>query len=272
MFDKNFISPRLQGRTGNMMFQVAHAYAKALEYNRQLVVFKESSASDIEHNIFKRLNLYNLDNNIINKCNSIAAPFHFVELENPLNDCPTRYIGWYQSEKYFKKYSENIIDIFYPTEEFIDKVNKEFEFLKNKNTAVINVRRGDYLTQPLNHPVVSKEYIFEALKYIPNCEKYIILSDDLEWCKENIKLNNAVYVDNYWNGDALWLMSQCSYFIISNSSFSWWGAYLSKNSNKKVISPSIWVGPGIIDDMKDIWCDDWIKISCKYSNGNIILE
>ena len=42
VLEKNFISPRLQGRTGNMMFQVAHAYAKSLEYNRQLVILKES--------------------------------------------------------------------------------------------------------------------------------------------------------------------------------------------------------------------------------------
>ena len=55
MFDKDFISPRLQGRTGNMIFQVAHALAKSLEYNKQLVIFRESAVADIEHNIFKKL-------------------------------------------------------------------------------------------------------------------------------------------------------------------------------------------------------------------------
>lgn len=273
MISKNFIAPRLQGRTGNIMFQVAHAYAKSLEYNRQLIIpNSESSTSELESNILKNFNLIDINYDKIENYNLITAPFHFIELNPPSDIIPTQYSGWYQSEKYFKKYSNIIKNSFYPTKEFIDKINNDFNFIKNKNTTVINVRRGDYLTQPTRHPVISKEYIYEALKYIPNCEKYIILSDDLEWCKKNIKLDDTIYVDNYWNWEALWLMSQCNYFIISNSSFSWWGAYLSKEPNKIVISPSVWVGPDITDDMKDIWCQDWIKIPCKYNNGNIILE
>ena len=272
MFDKDFISPRLQGRTGNMMFQVAHALAKSLEYNKQLVTFRESAVADIEHNIFKKLNIFNINQSIIDNCKIIESPFHFTELTTPFFNAPIRYSGWFQSEKFFKKYSKIIVDFFSPSEEFVDKIINDFEFIKNKNTAVINVRRGDYLTQSTRHPVISKEYIYEALKHIPNCDKYIILSDDIPWCKENIKLNNAIFVENYWNGDALWLMSQCNHFIISNSSFSWWGAYLSRDPNKKVISPSVWVGPDIIDNMDDVWCEDWIKIPCKYNNGNIILE
>lgn len=274
MFLKNnFISPRLQGRTGNMMFQIAHALAKSLEYNRQLIIpSRESSSSILENNIFRKLDFLDINFDLISNYKSINAPFHYENLEPPSDNTPTRYNGWFQSEKYFKKFSNIIINTFSPTEEFINKINNDFEFIKNKEVAVINVRRGDYLTQPTRHPVISKEYIFEALKHIPNCEKYIVLSDDIPWCKENIKINNVVYVDNYWNWEAIWLMSQCSYFIISNSSFSWWGAYLSKEKNKKVISPDIWVGPDIIDNMNDVWCDDWIKIPCKYNNGNIILK
>ena len=79
-------------------------------------------------------------------------------------------------------------------------------------------------------------------------------------------------MSNYWDNKGIWLMSLCHHFIISNSSFSWWSAYLSKYENKKIVTPSIWVGPGIIENMNDVWCEDWIKIDCKYNKGKIELN
>ena len=97
MFDKDFISPRLQGRTGNMIFQVAHSLAKSLEYNKQLVIFRESAVADIEHNIFKKLNIFNANQSIIDNCKIIESPFHFTELTSPSFNTPIRYSGWFQS-------------------------------------------------------------------------------------------------------------------------------------------------------------------------------
>lgn len=269
----NFIAPRLQGRTGNMMFQIANVFAKSLEYNRQLIIpSKESSSNIYESNLFRSFEFVDIDYSKIGNYKTINSPFHYTELDLPSDDKPTRYCGWYQSEKFFKNYSSNILDVYSPTEEFIEEVNDEFKFLKNKSVCAINVRRGDYLTQPTRHPVITKEYINEALKQIPKCEKYLVLSDDIEWCRENIKIEDTIFVENYWDWRGLWLMSQCNNFVLSNSSYSWWGAYLSRDKNKKVITPSTWVGPDITDVMDDIWCDGWIKIPTKYSEGKIILD
>ena len=269
----NFISPRLQGRTGNMMFQIANALAKSIEYNRELIIPSKESSSDIyEKNLFRDLKFVDIDYSKIDNYKTINSPFHYTELDLPSDDYPTRYCGWYQSEKFFKKYSDIVIDAFSPTDEFIREAYNDFEFLKNKNACAINVRRGDYLTQPTRHPVITKEYINESIKHLPKCEKYIVLSDDMDWCKNNIKINDVIFVENYWDWCGLWLMSLCNNFILSNSSFSWWGAYLSRDKNKKVISPSTWVGPDIVDIMDDIWCEDWIKIPTKYNEGKIILD
>jgi hypothetical protein len=190
----------------------------------------------------------------------------------PDNDKPTAFIGWFQTEKYFIKYNEIIKDLFSPTLEFVNKALNDFTFLNDSVVGAINVRRGDYLTQPRRHPVVTIDYINEAYKQLPYCDKIIVLSDDIEWCKENIKLPKLVFVENYRDCDALWLLSLCDHFIISNSSFSWWGAYLSRTDNKVVISPETWFGPDVTDDPKDIWCDGWIKIPTIWKDGFIELK
>jgi hypothetical protein len=272
---QNYITSRLQGRTGNMMFQIAHGLAKSLKYKRQFVVpSEESSSKHLEKNLFRRLNFTIKKSPTSDFSKYIHSPFHYTDLDIPSNDKPTVYVGWFQSEKFFEEYSQTIKDLYSPTYDFIQKALKDFPFLKDSIVAAINVRRGDYLTQPTRHPVITIEYINEAYKQLPPHDKLIIMSDDITWCKANINLPNCIFIEpnKYWDHEGIWLLSLCDHFIISNSSFSWWGAWLSENIDKKVIAPSIWVGPDIDDDMKDIWCDNWIKIPTKYNNGQIILD
>lgn len=272
ILNHNYITPRLQGRTGNMMFQIAHAYAKSLEYNRQFVVpSAESSSGHLEKNLFRKLDFSIKHSTHSSNSQTIWGSFTYSDIK-PSDHTPTIFAGWYQTEKYFSKYTEVIKDLFSPTIEFVNKVLIEFPFFNYGTIGAINVRRGDYLTQPRRHPVVTIDYINEAYKQLPHCDKIIILSDDIEWCKENIKLPNLIFVENYRDCEALWLLSLCDHFIISNSSFSWWGAYLSRSENKVVISPETWFGPDVAEDPRDIWCEDWIKIPTVWKDGFIHLK
>ena len=87
-----------------------------------------------------------------------------------------------------------------------------------------------------------------------------VFSDDIEWCKENISFP---YKTIFVKGDEekveldMWLMSFCDHNIISNSSFSWWGAWLNENAEKYVIAPSQWFRKNI---QHDIIPASWIKI------------
>jgi hypothetical protein len=271
----NYITCKFRGRTGNLMFQIAHAYAKSLEYNRQLLFSKnELELLNLQHTLFKKLEFSPFvsthDNNGL-----IQGKFYYEELI-PSYNSPTIFSGYYQSEKYFKKYTESIKSLFSYPFEFLEKAYNEYPFLKNSTVAAINVRRGDYLhyDQSVNHPSITLEYINEAYKHLPQHDVLLIMSDDIEWCKENINLPNMVFNDNskFWNEEGIWLLSLCDHFIISNSTYSWWGAWMSRNPNKTVVSPSTWFGPGVKEDPKDIWCDDWIKIPTKYDNGFIVLD
>jgi hypothetical protein len=265
-YSNNFITCELRGRTGNIMFEIAHAFAKSLEFNRQLILPQIDYLRD---NILRNFDMVNF------RCENfdlIEYPFHFEKSTTPSLIKPTMYRGYYQSEKYFGNY-KNVIKSFYsPTEEFIIRAKNDFPFLDNNTVAALNVRRGDYLTQPTRHPVITVEYINEAYKHLPKHDVLLVVSDDIEWCKENIKLPNVVFNEKYWDYDALWLLSLCNYFIISNSTFSWWGAWLSNYNHKVVIAPGTWFGPDIDSNTisDDIYCEGWIKIPTKFQDGFIV--
>lgn len=131
--------------------------------------------------------------------------------------------------------------------------------------VAIHVRRGDYLTDPYLSGLATEHYFNEAIDRIRSRisnAKFFIFSDDIPWCKAHLRLDNGFYVD--WNKGEhsfrdMQLMSQCSHAILSNSSFSWWGAWLMENSDKVIVAPAVWYrAPGI--DTKDMHPERWIRI------------
>jgi hypothetical protein len=262
MLTVDYIIPSLGGRLGNNLFMIAHAYAKGLEYNKQVVVSKSQlsyEGNDYSKNICSKLDFIDLFND--NKNYNSPAPS---------DDKHTIYIGYYQSEKYFEKYSEAIKTLFGVSLDFIQRVKTEIPIIFEKKVTVINVRRGDYLIYSDYHPTVSAEYIHKALHLIPNSEHYLVASDDIEWCKKNLHLKNVTFLEGYKSHEQLWIMSLCHNFIISNSSFSWWAAYLSRNTDKIVIAPETWFGPRHEADWQDVYCKNWIIMPSYYSNGQIL--
>ena len=252
MINKDFIMPSLAGRLGNNLFMIAHAYARALDQNRQLIVPAKQVGhmDDFVDNVFRKLDLY------IDHPNEVK------------NEEATVYGGYFQSESHFEKYSEAVKSLFSPTKEFIDRIRTEIPVIFNTEVTVINVRRGDYLHYPTYHPVVSPEYMHKALTLVPS-NQYIVASDDIPWCKEHLNISNAIYLEGWKIHEQLWIMAMCHHFIISNSSFSWWAAYLSRHSEKIVIAPETWFGPEGPATWEDMYCKDWKVLPTYFDNGLI---
>ena len=106
-------------------------------------------------------------------------------------------------------------------------------------------------------------YYEEALKQFDNDRTVIIFSDDPKWCYEQeLFADDRFLVSDNDHLLDLCMMTLCSDFIIANSSFSWWGAWLSDSSNKKVIAPKKWFGPPLDqkNDTKDLYCSGWITL------------
>jgi hypothetical protein len=164
--------------------------------------------------------------------------------------------GYFQSEKYFSDYIPETKKLFNLSEEYCDKVIKHNKSLPKKVTSV-HVRRGDYLNNLEYHTPCDVDYFNKAIELIGD-SYFIFFSDDIEWVKENFKGKNFIYSNNQNEIEDFTFMTQCDNNIISNSSFSWWAAYLNDNKEKKVIAPQKWFGPKGPKDTQDIIPSEWI--------------
>lgn len=178
--------------------------------------------------------------------------------------------GYFQSEKYFFDIRDEVIKSF----SFNENTKKAGMDLLAQNgvtlegeTVSVHIRRGDYLKFPgVYGNICTEEYYDRAINYI--CEqvsnpRFLIFSNDTDWCEEWVKKypeldmrlikgtdEDTGYIDMY-------LMSLCKHNIVANSSFSWWGAYLNRNSEKLVIAPKKWLNN---HDETDIYTEEMIRI------------
>jgi hypothetical protein len=134
------------------------------------------------------------------------------------------------------------------------------EGVVSTNSVFVHVRRGDYLDNA-NHLCLPKSYYVQGIMLfsrILHNPTFYIFSDDLNWCKENLNIANCVFVDidDYL---AFELLRNCRHGIISNSTFSWWPAYL--NDEGIIMSPDCWSRNGNTTFIhKGILLDKWIKL------------
>lgn len=180
--------------------------------------------------------------------------------KNIYNIKDNTYIEWYfQSEKYFQEYKENIKEKFKFKKELSAKSKEVLNQIHNSNSAFLHIRRWDYVSNKITntiHWTCWLEYYDNAIKKLNQDVQnitYYIFSDDMERVKQNLKIDNAIYVDhNHWDNSwqDMTLMSNCQNAIIANSTFSRRWAYLIKNENKHIYWPAKWSS---IYDYKDIY-------------------
>lgn len=246
------ITSFLQGGLGNQMFQIANTISESRKYKIQYK-FKPEAYTPMQANQPCKYinNIYrNLDFSMTNEeyGNSLI-----------LN-------GYFQSLKYFKDYSNEIKELFSPSEDFLKKIYQIYPQLYSQKSLSIHVRRGDYLSISDILPVIDISYINSSLEMLGEHEVIFVFSDDKSWVKNNLNYNNLIIVENLEDYEELWMMSLCKNNIISNSTFSWWGSFLNKNIDKKVVAPSLWTGPKG-PNMDDIYLDYFIKMPVVYSEG-----
>ena len=163
--------------------------------------------------------------------------------------------GYWQSQEYFQGV-EDVVRKAFQFPEFTEQENLKLEQIINtKQSVSLHVRRGDYLGVSRFVSLGKTNYYQSAIEYIKSViEKplFVVLSDDIEWSKENLDLPvDSIFVT--WNqGNKSYrdmqIMSICKHNIIANSSFSWWGAWLNNNPEKLVIAPSRFFNGNIEDD------------------------
>jgi hypothetical protein len=171
--------------------------------------------------------------------------------------------GYWQSEKYFKNAEAKVFKTFSfsPSESSQALFNK----ITGSESISIHVRRGDYVNDPLTKKTYNNlagSYYKQAIKIVTDVvrkPKFFVFSDDINWCKQNLKIDSVIYVEGNKSFEDMMLMSACKHNIIANSSFSWWGAWLNQNPGKIVVAPRRWFNDKTLDT-KDLIPSAWQKI------------
>ena len=131
----------------------------------------------------------------------------------------------------------------------------------SSNSIGIHVRRGDYVNNP-THETIGIKYFSDAIKYINNKVQepyFYIISDDINWCKQNLNFDNCTFIDFSNNEfEDFEILKNCQHKIISNSTFSWWAAFLGEIEGSITICPKKWTNK--IESVS-LQIPNWILIS-----------
>lgn len=255
------IISKIQGGLGNQMFQYSYGRYLSIKYNTKLYLdirfysgFQGNVVRTFLLDKFKNTeidtNLNMIQNN--HPIYAIIDDFNYKELPQPV-DCNYYMDGYWQSERYFIESEDIIRNDFTP-------VNVQNVPLLDTNTVSMHIRRTDYVTSNGYHPVQTIDYYKNAIDLIGDYDNLFVFSDDIKWCKDNLNFKNMIFMEGFSEIDDMIIMSMCKDNIISNSTFSWWGAWLNKNTNKKVIAPNKWFGDHVRLDTSNLIPKDWIKI------------
>lgn len=250
------------GRLGNQMFQYAAVRGIAERQGYEFAIPPSEFKNEwTDHQLFEAFKLSGLKN-IEYVRGDYVREKHFAFDEYLLNDMPDGHslYGFLQTEKYFKHIEPQIREdfefkdeIYFPCKEIIDTLERPI---------ALHVRRGDYLTNSENHPPCTKDYFQRAIELFDESRPIMVFSDDPNWCNKQFPEDRFLVSEGFDNLTDLCLMSLCGDFIISNSSYSWWGSWLSQNNEKTIVAPSRWFGTGYTaaHDTSDLYCKNWTVI------------
>ena len=269
MLNKKYITCKLIGPggtggynnfgLGNQMFQIATAVSYA-EKNNLTATFpelKDKKFGGYSDNIFNKITTEDFDHD--------SLDVEYYEPSYSYNAIPVfeniRIHGYFQSEKYFidsKKLISKLFDVEPSLQSYIYKKygNELFD------ATSCHFRFGDYTQLNDYHVLLSDTSYYENALNKSNTNRLIIFSDDIDRCKTlNIfKDFEVFYISDEADVVDLYMMSMCRDNIIANSTFSWWGAWLNKNNEKKIFYPNKWFGEKKQWPTDNLIPNDWICV------------
>lgn len=252
-------------RFGNQLFRIASTIGIAFKHNHKY------GFPEWEYSKYFITPLPKYNNKLKFKLlNEKRYEYHEWQVNNENYDL----YGWLQTEKYFDK--EKIKSQFKFKPELVKNIIKLHKNILTNNPIFITVRRGDFINHSYYYQVSFKYYFLALTHNFPNWKNrnIIFTSDDINYCKKHFSfIPNSYFLktDNFIHDMIIGI--HCQDYIISNSTFSWWIAWLGENKNTKIIRPlKNFIGlESKRKNDKDFFPDRWIlfneknkKIPIKY--------
>jgi len=263
------MSVGFNGRLGNQLFQIASTIGVSRSLGYDVYFPSENFYVDVDsahsYRGCKVMEAFKFSDKLLIGSETLRSSIKFTfdegndfKYNSNIEKIPdnTDLFGYFQNERYFIHCREEILNLFSFREEISNFADAHYPI--QGDSVSLHVRRGDYLSSPDHHPTQDISYYKESLDFV-GAKNVYVFSDDIKWCETNIRMDgyNWNYVDVENPYISMYMMTQCDNNIICNSSFSWWGAWLNKSENKKVVAPSKWFGPAIKKDPSDVYGKNW---------------
>lgn len=262
--NKPFVVGELGGQLGNQMFEIAAALSLAWDndadaYFPDLITKTGNNIPNNHKRVFFRINAEPPPRKV---------QFRYKETMHPYQPIPfhpdMQISGFFQSEKYFMQHKEKIIDLFMPSDAILSTIQAKYPNILNHPKTVAVHARTYFAEDPSRNcfHFLSEDYFANAMALFPDKDTlFVVCSDQMWWCKFIFKkfTRNIIFIENNDYLIDFYLMSLCKHNIISNSTFSWWAAYLNRNPDKIVVAPEKWMTNRNLEDY-DIVPEDWIKV------------
>lgn len=272
---------RLWGGLGNQLFQ--YSFGQYIEEKRSEKVFYDVSSFGTSDQL-RKLEIYSLIPDLLLK-NVRFVQYTGIKnrLFRALFQCTNTYLsentfdisslektrgvvflqGYWQNKMYAEFFPKRRVLDEWKTPQVLQRIEN---VIRSADISIsLHVRRGDYFS-PKNisvYGVCTEEYYKRAIAQVESMvegnKQFFVFSDDILWVKNHVPLlESAIFIPNHEISQFayIYLMSLCKVNIISNSTFSWWGAYLNQHKNQLVIAPSRWT----FTSNKTLVLDSWIKI------------
>ncbi|AWK02975.1 hypothetical protein HYN56_01590 [Flavobacterium crocinum] len=243
-----------KGNLGNQLFQIASTIGLATK-NNQDFAFLLWKHQDYFKN---KLPLLSLDFSSFQE--TLEKEYHFHDWNFGAENYDLN--GWLQTEKYFDK--DLTRHYFQFSDSLKEKINNLYHRAFKKRTILISIRRGDFVDHKDYFQLPINYYLNSLAEFFPNWDScnLIILSDDIKYCKYHFSfLENAFFGDDLNEVEQLCLGTMCNDFVIGNSTFSWWSAWLGEKHDSKIVRPfKNFEGQKSVElNDKDYYPERWIK-------------
>jgi Glycosyltransferase family 92/Glycosyl transferase family 11 len=256
-----YVTAQIQGRLGNILFQVAAASAVAWANGAEPRFPDLEYSSPWSRHVFFRCNL---------TPEAVEPAFEWHEPSYAYTPIPfrpnMRIFGYFQSERHFARHRQRLLELLSPGEQDLAYIANAYgSILDHPRTVAVQIRhyRPEDPTGAI-YPKYGLDYLEQAAAFFPEDALFVVGSDDPAYARASLpsRMRNVVVLDGEPDYIDLFLLSSCRDAIISNSSFGWWAAWLNRNDDKRVVRPKLWIKGHPSDD---VCPEEWIAVDAPES-------